>query len=432
MIALPRSFIRTTPGPVDSRGLILFHFDRWLDGKKIDSATVVSGQPGAQTLRKAADAPVGAYEPIGEGCYSLGDPDAKFGLNVAPGGGSWGAGLGDKWVGIHPLPGYGPERAEGIHDDDNRATSPGTAACEGANSEEDDAKIFSWFQGADRPTMLVVDYNFGTVPVPAPAIPQAHLKVFRKPAAFAAFQAGAAKPNGRLELTWAPGSFSAVLDGLPLAVDTLDLDLLYNLAAPAKNGSATVPAPAAKPAGETLVDWLSSADSPISVAVGCSEGNRTADGGHNASYYGHTDPGNGAHNLGTFSVQGVASVATPEQADAYWLGQLRDKLLPAYLQACALGLQKSDNALLFAAVCDLYTQSPAACTAKGGLLDQVAKPRPVVTEAALVDMRCAAYVDPATGKLEAAGFGNDPARLRADQQRRMDAVAACLKARAML
>ncbi|WOL31306.1 hypothetical protein [Microcoleus phage My-WqHQDG] len=46
-------------------------------------------------------------------------------------------------------------------------------------------------------------------------------------------------------------------------------------------------------------------NSPIGRIIGMAEGNRTADGGLTANYNGHTDPGNGAWNMGNYSVNGA-------------------------------------------------------------------------------------------------------------------------------
>ena len=44
----------------------------------------------------------------------------------------------------------------------------------------------------------------------------------------------------------------------------------------------------------------------VTRAIGYSEGNRTLDAKFRPSYYGHRDPGNGAHNLGSFSGPTIA------------------------------------------------------------------------------------------------------------------------------
>lgn len=159
---LANSILRMTPGAADRRGLIHFRLAWWLRGTEKAHLPVVSGQPGAQVLRTAAEATPGRYEPIPEGVYRLGDADAPTGVNRTAG--DFGPGLGSIWVGVHPEAGFGPERFIGIHEDANSSTSPGTAACLGAMSKKDMETIASWFVGPDRPKQLVVDYARGTVP----------------------------------------------------------------------------------------------------------------------------------------------------------------------------------------------------------------------------------------------------------------------------
>src|SRR5579883_982546 len=62
-------------------------------------------------------------------------------------------------------------------------------------------------------------------------------------------------------------------------------------------------------------------DSLVARTVGHAEGTRTADGHKTRAYYGHTDPGNGVWNLGSFSYQHAAS--SPEDADAKQLARLK-------------------------------------------------------------------------------------------------------------
>lgn len=423
MIALPSSFLRVTPGPMDSRGLIQFTMAWWCAGQILDQVVTVSGQPGHQVLRRAADAVPGSLEPLGEGAYAIGDADSVNGVNRTQG--SFGAGLGNKWLGLHPLAGYGPERAEGVHWDSNADTSPGTAACEGTETDADMDRVCGWFAGPNRPTILVADYGLGSVPPPPMAPGVAWLKVFRKPTAFSAMDGGDPLPSGRVELEWSPGTLHVALNGQALRVQQLELQLC-------RSAAAASPSPA-PPAGAPQKIWdvaaqLASPDSDLSIAIGCAEGTRTADGAHTQAWEGHTDPGNRGHNQGTFSFQGAA--ISPVAADQEWLAQMRTRMLPAYLSACQAARLEPGTPLLAAAAFDLYTQSPGAATLPGGFLDQLgAVAAAGVTPAALVDARCRSYVDPATGKLEAPGFNNDPDRLRADQQRRVQALADCIAAR---
>lgn len=166
-------------------------------------------------------------------------------------------------------------------------------------------------------------------------------------------------------------------------------------------------------------------DSTVARVIGISEGTRTESGGFTDAYGGHTDPGNAAHNMGSFSYQGGAS--SPEAADAAWLSQLRDVLPQFVNEAKAAGLDPNDPRLLFNFL-DLYTQSPAAATAVGGFLDQLPTiASQGVSDESILNARVQSYYDP-SGRLDAPGLGNDPNRVRADQSRRLQAVNSGLSA----
>jgi hypothetical protein len=161
-------------------------------------------------------------------------------------------------------------------------------------------------------------------------------------------------------------------------------------------------------------------DSPVAIAVGTSEGTRTPDGRFTSAWYGHTDPGNGRRNQGSFSYQ--HSAESPKAADMQQLKKIRDVLLPKFLKAVApkRGISLDELKILWLVACDLYTQSEAACTAKGGFLEQIKDV--LITKSVMVGWRVEAYRDPETNRIDAPGFGNDEARLLADQQRRTEAV----------
>lgn len=166
-------------------------------------------------------------------------------------------------------------------------------------------------------------------------------------------------------------------------------------------------------------------NSLIARAVGHSEGNRDARGGFTSSYRGHIDPGNRVRNVGSFSYQThQGGASTPEQADQLWLNRLRQQV-PRYEQAARrAGLNPNDTELLLNFK-DLYTQSPSAATERGGFLDQLPSiARSQNRRDAILQARLNSYVNPSTGQLDAPGFGNNANRLRADQQRRMAALAA--------
>lgn len=153
-------------------------------------------------------------------------------------------------------------------------------------------------------------------------------------------------------------------------------------------------------------------------AIGYAEGNLTIDGKPTQSYYGHIDVGNGKFNLGAFSYQGNAK--TPEQADEIWEAQLI-RVLTKPLSKLLTGMNKECHTYVVLNVCDLYTQAPLAVVDRGGLLDQLTGVA-YVTDESIVDYRVLSFYDPVTKKLMAAGFGNDPNRLRRDQVRRVKCI----------
>lgn len=164
-------------------------------------------------------------------------------------------------------------------------------------------------------------------------------------------------------------------------------------------------------------------NSLIARAVGHSEGNRTPDGGFNSSYNGHTDPGNGAFNIGSFSYQvKQGGASTPAQADELWMNKLKGEMPRYEAAAKAAGLNPADSRLL-ANFCDLYTQAPLAATGKGGFLDRMGEiAKGGGSYEAIITARVNSYRDPGSGRIDAPGFGNSETRLRKDQDRRMTAL----------
>jgi len=99
-------------------------------------------------------------------------------------------------------------------------------------------------------------------------------------------------------------------------------------------------------------------NSTIGLIIGLAEGNRTADGGVTDSYYGHTDPGNGAWNVGNYSVNGeYYSCSSPEYADSMYHKILQGEAIRVAPVIEAMGLDSS-NALLMANYLDVWNQSP--------------------------------------------------------------------------
>ena len=184
---------------------------------------------------------------------------------------------------------------------------------------------------------------------------------------------------------------------------------------------------------------LSSPDSTLSVAIGNAEGTRTVDGGKTRAYGGHKDPGNDAHNTGTFSYQrGPAS--SPEDADAKQLANFR-ATLPRYEAAARAAGLDPKNPLLAAAFFDSFNQSEAAglgwkdsTTGKGllGEFDWLAKNG--ITKDNLIEARVRSYHN-TSGRIEAPGLDLNKngtttlEEVRTDQGRRMDEIVKVLNAR---
>lgn len=190
-------------------------------------------------------------------------------------------------------------------------------------------------------------------------------------------------------------------------------------------------------------------NAPAAIVIGAAEGTRRADGRTTAAYGGHTDPGNAAHNRGSFSYQGIAT--SPQDADRRQLENLRGQL-PRYEAAAREAGLDPNQPRLAAAYLDLYNQSPSAAARFLNQLDTL-QGRPI-DAAAITDLRVHSFVNADTGErfrlangnLAGGGFANiardqlhrQPteaevqAVIRADQQRRTNAVEGALEAQGLL
>ena len=160
---------------------------------------------------------------------------------------------------------------------------------------------------------------------------------------------------------------------------------------------------------------ISSDRHPIMVAIGINEGTRTADGGYTKAYYGHRDPGNGKLNIGTVSGQQGGS---PQSSDRRWMGILTNTSVKVTPLLQRLGIPQNSvgfNRLLFNAL-DLAVQAPAALPDFLKRLPRILQAG--VTIEAIAKARADSFFNPATGRLEAGGFGNNYGRLLADQRSR--------------
>ena len=200
---------------------------------------------------------------------------------------------------------------------------------------------------------------------------------------------------------------------------------------------------------QRFTDPALGSNAAAAIVIGSAEGTRRADGGFTPAYGGHADPGNAAHNRGSFSYQHTAS--SPADADRRQLQTLQGRL-PAYEAAARQAGLDPANARLASAYLDLYNQSPSAAAR---FLNQLGTLRGQPLDVAhLTQLRVDAFVDRSTGerfRLASGGqagsgfvniarhqLGHAPteaqvqAVIRADQQRRMNAVEGALQQQGLL
>ncbi|MFQ3635507.1 MAG: hypothetical protein SNJ57_06705 [Cyanobacteriota bacterium] len=180
----------------------------------------------------------------------------------------------------------------------------------------------------------------------------------------------------------------------------------------------TAPKP---PSGGLDALFHGGADSLVARVVGSAEGTRAVDGQRTKAYYGHTDPGNGVWNLGSFSYQHGAS--SPEEADERQLRRLQKQADLLQRKAASHGISLTLEELLNGI--DLANQAPLAALDRGGYIDWLAKARQqgMQGDAAILWARTRAFIDPDTQQWNAPGLGNTADRISQDQDRRMRAIA---------
>ena len=165
----------------------------------------------------------------------------------------------------------------------------------------------------------------------------------------------------------------------------------------------------------------------VAAAVGSAEGTRTPAGGYTSAFQGHTDPGNGVWNLGTFSYQHGA--ASPEEADSKQLNRLKRQATQIRQRAARaeiiLGLEEELNGI------DLANQSPLAALGEPGYAEWLAEAyrRGLQGQEAILWARVQGYWDVRRGRWNAPGLGNTEPLIRRDQNRRMQAIAQAVEYR---
>jgi len=160
---------------------------------------------------------------------------------------------------------------------------------------------------------------------------------------------------------------------------------------------------------QSLID-----DELLKCAIGNAEGTMHDDCSKNPAYFGHTDPGNGAANLGAFSYQHGAS--SPQEADAKQIERLRKAEQGIQQKAVEKFGQPLSQAALANAL-DLWNQAPLA---GDDFVKHLRTADPSPQE--IIDARSRSFVDPETGRLDAPGLGNSEENVRHDQTRRTDEV----------
>lgn len=161
-------------------------------------------------------------------------------------------------------------------------------------------------------------------------------------------------------------------------------------------------------------------NSLVAKAVGSAEGTRTPDGGRTWAYHGHTDPGNGVWNMGSFSYQHGAS--SPDDADRRQLTRLRGQYevieQSARSMGLRLGLEEQLNGI------DLANQAPLAALERGGYIDRLreAYAQGLRGSEAVLQARTYSYINPRTNQWDAPGLGNNFDSISRDQARRQSAI----------
>lgn len=177
----------------------------------------------------------------------------------------------------------------------------------------------------------------------------------------------------------------------------------------------------------TLKDlFAGDSDSLVAVTVGNAEGTRAPDGKQNKAFYGHSDPGNGVWNLGTFSYQHGA--ASPEEADTKQLNRLKKQAQVIQEKATAMGMKLTLEETLNGI--DLANQAPQAVIDSQGYVEWLveAYARGMSGSDAILWARVQSFIDPKTQQWNAPGLGNTAESITRDQNRRMQAIARALDA----
>jgi hypothetical protein len=262
-----------------------------------------------------------------------------------------------------------------------------------------------------------------------------------------------ALPNQALPNQVPPAPVSPTQSAQPIGTDLgVEFDLsnsVQNSAQPAPTSppvqvstpSVTAPPVAAPPLNPPVAQFDSAkigdfslsdlfsgnSDSLVAVAVGSAEGTRSPDGGRNKAFYGHTDPGNGVWNLGTFSYQHGA--ASADEADAKQLDRLMQQAQIIQDKAAQKGMRLTLAEALNGI--DLANQAPKAVLDSVGYVEWLSEAyaRGMKGSDAILWARVQSFFDPKQQRWNAPGLGNTADSIAHDQQRRMEAIARAIDAK---
>jgi len=187
---------------------------------------------------------------------------------------------------------------------------------------------------------------------------------------------------------------------------------------------------ATRPVADLQRLFAGESESLVARTVGHAEGTRTPAGDRTVAYYGHSDPGNGVWNLGSFSFQHCGNprynCTTPEAADVHQLHRLQAEAAQLRQRAVSLGLTLTLEEELNGI--DLANQAPLAALGQPGYAEYLlqAKQRGLKGQTAILEARLWSYWDAQKGQWDAPGLGNQEASIRHDQNRRLLAIARVL------
>lgn len=129
------------------------------EGKKADAIPVLSGSALRQYSRFIHPSKdyAGSGNPLPEGIYDLGSLEDS----ISSGKESWGEGIGRYWISVDSRFNVNNRSSFGIHDDDNREYSPGSAGCICPFASKQMGTILKWIKQQARPSFLICNLNTG-------------------------------------------------------------------------------------------------------------------------------------------------------------------------------------------------------------------------------------------------------------------------------